>query len=213
MRSTSLLNHSVIVAAAAWSFLAGLTLGAQPAADQFFHQGAQQYLATNGMAQARLSVTNGLKLYPNDEKLKKLWELLNQQQQQQNKDDQKQEQDKKDQESKDQQSKDQQKQGDEKKDQQKKSEEQKKQEQEQQKQDQASQQDKKDGDKKDGQKAKPEKGGEPQNGEGTPQAAQAMRMTPQQAIQLLEALKGEEKAMPFKPVMKTNRQDRVFKDW
>ena len=209
MRSTSLLNHSVIVAA----FLAGLTLGAQPAADQFFHQGAQQYLATNGMAQARLSVTNGLKLYPNDEKLKKLWELLNQQQQQQNKDDQKQEQDKKDQESKDQQSKDQQKQGDEKKDQQKKSEEQKKQEQEQQKQDQASQQDKKDGDKKDGQKAKPEKGGEPQNGEGTPQAAQAMRMTPQQAIQLLEALKGEEKAMPFKPVMKTNRQDRVFKDW
>jgi hypothetical protein len=38
-------------------------------------------------------------------------------------------------------------------------------------------------------------------------------MTPRQAIQLLEALKGEEKLMPFRPVLKTNRQDRIFKDW
>ena len=40
-----------------------------------------------------------------------------------------------------------------------------------------------------------------------------MRMTPQQAIQLLEAIKGEEKAMPFRPVLRTNRQDRILKDW
>lgn len=186
---------------------------AQLDASVFFHQGAQHYLATNGMAQAKLSVTNGLKLYPNDEKLKKLWELLNQQQQQQKQDDQKQDQEKKDQESSDQQSKDQQKPGDEKKDQQNKSEEQKKQDEEQKKQDQASQQDKKDGDKKEGQKDQPEKGEESQNGEGAPQPAQAMRMTPQQAIQLLEALKAEEKAMPFRPILKTNRQDRIFKDW
>jgi antitoxin component of RelBE/YafQ-DinJ toxin-antitoxin module len=39
------------------------------------------------------------------------------------------------------------------------------------------------------------------------------KMTPQQAVQLLEALKAEEKAMPFRPILKTNRQDRVFKDW
>lgn len=199
------LGHLVFVAAAS---------AAQPGPDQFFHQGAQHFLATNQLSQAKLAVTNGLKLFPNDEKLKKLWELLNQQkQQQQNKDDQKQDQEKKDEESGDEQSKDQQKPGDEKKDQQNKSEEQKKQEQEQQKKDQASQQDKKEGDKKEGQKGQQEKGEESQNGEGAPQPAQAMRMTPQQAMQLLEALKGEEKAMPFRPIMKTNRQDRIFKDW
>ena len=40
-----------------------------------------------------------------------------------------------------------------------------------------------------------------------------LRMTPQQAVQLLEAMKGEDKVMTFRPVMKTNRQPRVFKDW
>ena len=56
--------------------------------------------------------------------------------------------------------------------------------------------------------------GEPQDaGEAQPAGETALRMTPQQAIQLLEALKGEEKVMPFRPVLKTNRQDRVFKDW
>lgn len=206
MKSTRRPNNSWLTLALCHVFLSAAAVAAPPDASQFFHQGAQHFLATNELSQAKLAVTNGLKLFPNDEKLRKLWELLNQQQQ--NKDDQKQEQDKKDQESKDQQ-----KQGDEKQDQQKKSEEQKKQEEEQKKQDQASQQDKKDGDKKDGQKAQPEKGEEPQNGEGTPQAAQATRMTPQQAMQLLEALKGEEKVMPFRPIMKTNRQDRIFKDW
>jgi hypothetical protein len=40
-----------------------------------------------------------------------------------------------------------------------------------------------------------------------------MRMTPQQAVQLLETLRGDEKVMMFRPPLKTNRQDRVFKDW
>jgi len=213
MKSTRRPNSSWLAIALCHLVLVAAVSAAQPAPDQFFHQGAQHFLATNQLSQAKLAVTNGLKLFPNDEKLKKLWELLNQQQQQQNKDAQKQDQEKKDQESKDQESKDQQKPGDEKKDQQKKSEEQKKQEEEQKKQDQASQQDKKDGDKKEGQKGQQEKGEESQNGEGAPQAAQAMRMTPQQAMQLLEALKAEEKAMPFRPIMKTNRQDRTFKDW
>ena len=43
-----------------------------------------------------------------------------------------------------------------------------------------------------------------------------MQMTPQQAMQLLEAQKAEEKAMIFIPQnTKTNRapRDRMFKDW
>ena len=40
-----------------------------------------------------------------------------------------------------------------------------------------------------------------------------MKMTAQQAMQFLEALKADEKAMPFRPLPRTNRQDRVFKDW
>jgi hypothetical protein len=40
-----------------------------------------------------------------------------------------------------------------------------------------------------------------------------MRMTPQQARQLLEAMKSEEQTLIFKPQIKTNRQDRLFKDW
>ena len=209
MRLTSRLNRSAIVFALAWWFQIGPVHSAQPAADQFFHQGALHFLATNGMTQAKLAVTNGLKLYPNDEKLKKLWELLNQQQQNQ---DQKQDQDKQDQEQqKDQQSKDQQKQGEDKKDEPQKSDEQKKQE--QQEKEQGGKQDKPED--KEGQQSKPEQGKEDDQNDpnAAPQGARSAQMTPQQAIRLLEALKAEEKAMPFKPIMKTNRQDRVFKDW
>lgn len=185
--------------------------GAQPDAAQFFHQGAQHYLATNGMTQAKLSVTNGLKLYPNDEKLRKLWDILNQQQQSQdqNKDDKNQ------QEKQDQQSKDQQKKDQEKKDQQQKSDEQKKQEQQKKEQEEAAKKDKQSEEEKKGQQSQPNQGKpeDQQEADGSPQGAKAMRMTPQQAMQLLEALKAEEKAMPFRPILKTNRQDRVFKDW
>jgi Ca-activated chloride channel family protein len=38
-------------------------------------------------------------------------------------------------------------------------------------------------------------------------------MTPQQAQQLLDALKSEEKAMVFIPPIKTNRTDKAFTDW
>ena len=55
---------------------------AQPA-DEFFHGGAQRYL-TNDVPGALEVVTNGLQRFPDDAKLKKLYELLNQQQQQQN---------------------------------------------------------------------------------------------------------------------------------
>src|ERR1700743_1244624 len=52
-------------------------------ADDFFHGGAQSYLSNN-VAGARQEVDKGLKLFPDDIKLKKLDELLKQQQQQQN---------------------------------------------------------------------------------------------------------------------------------
>src|SRR4051794_12464266 len=89
-------------------------------ADEFFHTGAQAYL-TNNTTIAKEQVDKGLKLFPDDLKLKKLDELLKQQQQQQNQQQQNQQQ------QKDSQSKqDQQKQQDQKKqDEQKKQEQQK----------------------------------------------------------------------------------------
>ena len=41
----------------------------------------------------------------------------------------------------------------------------------------------------------------------------AMPMTEQQAMQLLDTQKSEERAMIFIPQGKTNRTDRVLKDW
>ena len=91
-------------------------------ADDFFHGGARHYLSNNIPA-ALQSVTNGLQLYPQDEKLKKLYELLNQQQQQQ----QDQKQDKQDEQKQDQKKQDDKKDQQSKSDQQKKDEEKKKQ--------------------------------------------------------------------------------------
>jgi hypothetical protein len=51
-------------------------------ADDFFNDGAHLYLSNN-IPSALLSVSNGMQLYPDDEKLKKLYQLLKQQQQQQ----------------------------------------------------------------------------------------------------------------------------------
>ena len=95
----------------------GVTAFAQgQPAEEYFHGGAQLYLSNNIPA-ALETVTNGLQRFPQDEKLKKLYELLNQQQQQ-NQQDQKQ--DKKDDQKQDQ------KKQDDKKDQQSKSDQQKK---------------------------------------------------------------------------------------
>jgi len=169
--------------------------------------------------QAIRSYESALKLDPKDADAefnrdlvkRKLEELK---QQQQNKNDPQDKKERKDQskqdqqQSKDQQSKDQQSQEQKQKEEQARKEQQKQQE-------QASQQEKKEGDeKKEGQQTspKPAQGEQQEEGDAQPQG-KAVQMTPQQAIQLLEALKGEEKVMPFRPVLKTNRQDRVFKDW
>src|SRR6266487_1203562 len=146
--------------------LAGQAVCAQPA-DEFFHSGAQSYLSNN-VAKAREEVDNGLKLYPDDLKLKKLDELLKQQSQSQSKNDQQ----KQDQEKKEQQQ--QEKQSQEQKD---------KQKQEQ----QAKSSDRKK-DKPDGQEQS-----EPS------QPMQAHAMTPQEAKQLLDAQKGDEQVLQFRP--------------
>ncbi len=160
---------------------------AQPA-DEFFHHGAQSYLSNN-VAKAREEVDHGRKLFPDDIKLKKLDELLKQQQQQQ--------QSKNDQEKQDQEKKDQQQQQ-----QQDQQNQQQQSNQDQQKQDQ---QTKSSGGKKD-------QKDEQQQGEPS-QPMQAQAMTPQEAKQLLDAQKGEERTFVFGPTNKTSSNGRVFKDW
>ena len=176
---------------------------AQPA-DEFFHGGAQRYL-TNDVPGALEVVTNGLQRFPDDAKLKKLYELLNQQQQQQQEQKQKQEQ-KQDQNQKDQPTKDEQKQESSKKDQQKKTDEQKKQS-AQDKQDQSkTDQQPKSGDKS---KDKPDEQKEP----GEPQQVAAHAMTPQEAKQLLDAQKDDEQVLQFQPQGEPKKRERLLKDW
>ena len=177
--------------------------------------------------QAVTSYESALKLNPKDadaeynlELTKKKIEELKKQQEEQQKDqnskDEKKD-DKKDQSSKKDQKKDQKK--DDKKDQ--KSEDQKS------KSDQ-NQQDQKPDQKQDSQKPDPGKeqkkpdqkdqtspqpGQKPDEEDGQPQSASLGKMTRRQAQQLLDAQKDEEKAMIFIPQIRTNRADRVFKDW
>ena len=206
----------------ATSLSLGLVLLALPAAavntaEDFFHVGASNFLASK-TEPALMAVTNGLRLDPQNMKLKKLEELLRQQQQQDKNQDQ---QDKQDQEKKDQEKKDeQQKQDQEKKDQQKKQDEQQKKDSPQSKEEEKKKQEeqaKKDQEKKDEQdkqgsspKDKKEEGKEE---EAQPAGMAAMKMSLEDAVRFLETLKFNEQAMPFKPPARTNRQDRVFKDW
>src|SRR5690349_17556137 len=80
-----IVRHIFICGALLAGFLQNASAQFIPA-DDFFHSGALSYLSNN-IPHALEVVTNGLRFYPNDPKLKKLEELLkqqNQQQQQQN---------------------------------------------------------------------------------------------------------------------------------
>ncbi|MEY2408784.1 MAG: Ca-activated chloride channel [Verrucomicrobiota bacterium] len=190
--------------------------------------------------QASKSFESAIKLDPRDDDAKfnlefvkqKLEELKQQQQQQQKndpkddkKDDKKDQQEQKDPNQKDQ--KDQSKQGDsskdpkndeqkkdgsdpEKHDQQKKDEEKKKQEEQK-----SADQKKKENEEKQAQQGSEEQPRDEGQDEkdGAPQSARAMKMTPQQALQFLDMLKSEEKNLPFRPILRTNKQQRIFKDW
>jgi Ca-activated chloride channel homolog len=141
----------------------------------------------------------------------KLEELKQQQQQQQQ--------------NKDQQNKDDQQKNEEQKQQQEKQDQQNKEQKDQQsgeKKDEQSKKDQQQGEKKDQedpsakqQQAQDQRGEQPDKASQAAQYGRVMQMTPQQAMQLLEAQKSDEKAMIFVPQnVRTNKpQNRVFKDW
>jgi Ca-activated chloride channel homolog len=178
------------------------------------------------------SYDSARQLDPNDadakynyEVVKKRLEELKQQQQQQQKDQNQQDKSDQDQDKQDQQKQDKQDQKDQKdekskEDQQQQQEQQEKKDQQQQQQEQEKkaqqQQQQKPSDKQDqSQEKKPEEGkerkDEKQGNEGA--AQQPFQMTPEQAQRLLEAVKNDEKVMIFTPQQKTNRNNRVLKDW
>ncbi len=158
-------------------------------AEDFFNSGAQFYISNNVPA-ALDRVELGLKTYPDDAKLKKLEQLLKQQQKQnqQQQQQQSQSQPQKDQEQ-EKQNQDQQKQGDQKKEEQQKEQQQKQQSADQKKADQEKQK------KKQGQPVKPG------------------QMTPEEAKKLLDAQKGNEQLLQLKPGEKSHPSDRPVKDW
>ena len=170
--------------------LAPLALCAQTAEDHF-HRGAQFYVFGE-KTNAVVEVVTGLQKFPDDEKLKALAEILakeeeKQQQQQQ-------------QESQDQKKEDQQKQQQE---QQQANQDQKEQQEKQEQEQQNQQQSQSSGEQKD----KEEQKGEPS------QPLKAHAMTPQEAQQLLDAQKGEEQFLQFRPAEKVERRQRLLKDW
>jgi Mg-chelatase subunit ChlI len=183
---------------------------AQSSADNFFNSGAQFYISNN-IPSALEKVEGGLKVYPDDEKLKKLEVLLKQQQQQQSQQNQQQQNQQnqsqqqksngqQQQKQQNQQSSSNNPQEQQKQDEQKQSQsEQQKAGQQKQQEQQASAQ-KKDGDKQD-----------QQNAEGQP--VKPGQMTPDEAKRLLDAQKGDEQVLQWKPQGKPDDQNRPVKDW
>lgn len=161
--------------------------GAQ-SADDFFHSGARSYLSNN-VAGAQKEVDQGLKLFPDDIKLKKLDELLKQKQQQQQQQEQNQQQ---------QQNQSQQNQS--------------KQNQQQQKQKQDQQQQQKE-EKKQQEQSKQQQEQQKQAGKEKEQQAQAREMTPDQAKQLMDQEKADEMLLPATRKEKPHNLEHPLKDW
>lgn len=158
------------------------------APEDFFHNGAVNYLSNN-IPKALEAVTNGRAIFPNDIKLKKLEELLKQQGQQQSQQQNQQQNEQKQDAPKDQQKQDQQKQDS-----------QQSKEQQGQQQEQSTQPEQKEGEAPEDQKA-----------EAQPVAPG--QMTPEEAKRLLDAQKGEEQVLQFRPEGKPRDARKPFKDW
>ena len=161
-------------------------------ADDFFNDGAHSYLSNN-IPQALQSVQTGLQQYPDDDHLKKLYELLKQQQkQQQQKNQQNQQQ------------------------QQQKNQQDQKQQQQQQNQQQNSGQ-KNQQDQQNQAQANPAK--EDQNGQKAgetndqTQAAAMTQMTPEEAKRLLDQQKNDEQVLVMRPQGKPRDTSHPIKDW
>jgi Ca-activated chloride channel family protein len=175
-------------------------------AEDFFNGGAQLYISNN-IPSALERVELGLKSYPDNEKLKKLEQLLKQQQQQQqNQQNQQQQQDQKNQQQKDQHEKsDEQKKQDQKQQDQQKQEEQKQNQSDRKIDEQQKQQEQK---KDSGDKSKDQKQ-EQQQG----QPVKPGEMTPEEAKRLLDAQKNNEQLLQMKPQEKPRDSNRPVKDW
>jgi len=170
-------------------------------ADDFFNSGAQSYISNN-IAQAKESVAAGLKLYPDDIKLKKLDELLKQQSQQQNQQNQQSQQNQKQQQQQSKQNQSQQQS------------QQKQQQQNQQAQNQASQQDDKRQQEQQQAKSAGKQSDEKRDEQtGQAQEAKVPEMSPEQAQRLLDAQKGDEQFLQLKPKNPPESPQKPVKDW
>jgi len=173
-----------------FSLLLAATAALAQSADDYFAGGAQAYISNN-IPRAREAVDQGLKVYPNDVKLKKLDELLKQQQKQQQ----------------------QQGQGGQSQQNQNQSQQNQKQNQRQQQQkDQESNQKKpENGSRKNQEQDSSNQGKKEQPPQNQPQSS-AGQMTPQQAKQLLDSQKNDEMMLPAARKPK-NEPHTPLKDW
>lgn len=176
--------------------------------DNFFNSGAQFYISNN-IPNALKSTEAGLKQYPDDVKLKKLYELLKQQQQQQQQQNQRQQQQNQQKQSQQQKSNNQQKQ------QQQNQQSSAQNSQNQEKQNQSEQQKAEQQKQQEQQKASDEKNkGEKQNQkEAEGQQVKPVQMTPEEAKRLLDAQKGDEQVLQWKPQGKPENPNQPVKDW
>jgi Ca-activated chloride channel family protein len=176
-------------------------------ADDYFNGGAHAYI-TNNIPEALKSVETGLKQYPDDVKLKKLYELLKQQGQQQQQDNQSQ------------QNQNQRSQPNQSQQQQSQKNQQNQQNQQQQQQslqnqgarNQSGQQNQTPPQQPQASNGK--QGGEKQENQseqGQPLAAG--QMSPEAAKRLLDAQKGDEQFLQLKPEVKPRDNQRPIKDW
>ncbi len=177
-------------------------------ADDFFNSGAHAYISNN-IPQALASVETGLKQYPADEKLKKLYELLKQQSQQQSQNNRSQQ--NQNQQSQQNQSQPKQSQNNQ---QNQQSAQPNSQSQNQNQQNPSGQQNAR----PQNQQPPPAAGGKPggekqgnQNQAGQPLSAG--QMTPAAAKRLLDAQKGDEQFLQLKPPTPPPRDQRPIKDW
>ena len=159
-------------------------------AADFFNGGAQFYISNN-IPDALKRTEAGLKIYPDDAKLKELEKLLKQQQQQQQQQQQNQQNQKNQQ--KNQQNKSQQNQSQNQQSQSQNQQQKQQQNPEQNQQNQAKQQ--------------------KQQKQQEQQAQQAQAMTPGEAKRLLDAQKGNEQLLQFKPQNQPQNANSPIKDW
>jgi Ca-activated chloride channel family protein len=178
-------------------------------ADDFFNGGAHSYISNN-IPQALDTVEAGLKRYPDDVKLKKLYELLKQQQQSQQQSQNNQSQQNQNQQSQPNQP------------QQQKSNSQQNQPPSQQNSQPQNQNQQNPSDQKNAEPQKqqpPQKseekqnGGKPENQNAQNQPATAGQMTPEDAKRLLDAQKGDEQFLQLNPQGKPQTQPPPIKDW